>query len=52
VPESNDVETVPAHRLRYRIITRADDVNAWFNLFAPRAMFVWQVGSVCVRGEA
>jgi hypothetical protein len=49
---SKNIESVPTHRLGYRIIIRVDDDNARFYFFAPGTMSVWQVGAGFVRGEA
>jgi hypothetical protein len=49
---SENTESIPTHRLGYRIAIRVDDDNARFCFFAPGTMPVWQVGASFVRGEA
>jgi hypothetical protein len=45
-------ESIPPHRLPYRIIICVDDDNAGFCFLAPRAKRGRQVGARLVRGEA
>jgi hypothetical protein len=46
-----DTESVPAHRLRYRIIICVDDDNARLYFFMPGTMLSRQVGAGFVRSE-